>query len=207
MLNTTIYVNETEVKRRLGILADQSGKVIARAANRSYTTGKNAIAKEAKKDYLLTQQDINNSKCLKIIRATQADPTATLDYTGEHRNLYLWNKNKAVGPDQIIHWSHGKPNVKIYKAAVTRGHSKIKLNGDNKPFIQRVRSGEKSEMVGLFRRATTARDSKLVGVGAPSIPQILKNDKIMEQFRRSAGPMMQKRLEHEIDMIIKGVTK
>lgn len=207
MINTTIYVDEAEVKRRLGILADQSGKVIARAVNRSYTTGKNAIAKEAKKDYLIVQKDVNNSKTLHITRATPAEPAATLKYTGEHRNLYLWNNKRAVSPNETIQWSRGKPNVKVYKAAVTRGHRKVKLQGDNKPFIQRVRKSENGEFVGLFRRVTSERDSKLVGVSAPAIPQILKNEKVLKQFRRSAGPMLQKRLEHEIDAVLKGVTR
>lgn len=207
MLNTTIYVDEAEIKRRLGVLADESGKVIARAVNRSYSTGKNAIAKESRKDYLVTQKDVNDPKTLKITKATQATPTATLNYTGEHRNLYLWNNKRAVTPNKVIKWSHGKPNVKIYQAAVARGHGRTKLQGENKPFIQRVRKGQKSEFVGLFRRKTPERDSKLVGVVGPAIPQILKNEKVMEQFRRSAGPMLQKRLEHEIDAILKGVTK
>lgn len=207
MINTTISIDEAEVKRRLGILADQSGKVIARAVNRSYTTGKNAVAKEASKDYLITQKDVNNSKTLKITKATRAEPTATLQYTGEHRNLYLWNNKRAVSPNKTIHWSRGKPNVKVYKAAVARGHTKVALRGENKPFIQRVRKGENGEFVGLFRRATPERDSKLVGVSAPAIPQILKNERVMEQFRRSAGAMLQKRLEHEIEAVLKGVTQ
>lgn len=210
MLNTTIYVDEAEIKRRLGALADQAEKVIMRAVNRSYPTGKNAIAKEANKDYLVTQKEVNDPRTLKITKAMLSNPTATLEYTGGHRNVYLWNNKKAVTPNKIIKWPHGphgKPNVKMYKAALVRGRSKIKLEGENKAFIQRVRSGENSEFVGLFRRATPARDSKLVGVGAPSLPQILKNEKIMEQFRRSAGSMLQKRLEHEIDAILKGVTK
>lgn len=207
MINTVIYVDETEVKRRLGFLADKSGKVIARAVNRSYITGKNAIAKEANKDYLVTQRDVNNSKTLKITKARPTEPMATLEYTGEHRNLFLWNNKKAVAPNKVIKWSHGKPNVKVYRAAVERGHARVNLQGENKPFIQRVRSGEKGEFVGLFRRATPARDAKLVGVSAPAIPQILKNEKVMTQFRRAAGPMLQKRLEHEIDAVLKGVTK
>lgn len=207
MVNATIYVDEAEIKRRLGLLADKSGKVIARAVNRSYTTGKNAVAKEAGRDYLIAQKDVNGPETLKIKRASQAEPVATLNYTGKHRNLYLWNNKKAVTPDKIISWSHGKPNVKVYRAAVARGHGKVELGGENKPFIQRVRSGENGEFVGLFRRATAERNSKLVGVSAPSIPQILKNEKVIEQFRLAAGPMLQKRLEHEIDAILKGVTK
>lgn len=43
MVNTTIYVDESEIKRRLGALADQSGKVIARAANASSATAKKPL--------------------------------------------------------------------------------------------------------------------------------------------------------------------
>lgn len=207
MVNTTIYINEAEVKRRLGTLAEKSGKVIARAVNRSYVTGKNAVAKEAGKDYLITQKDVNNPKTLNVTKATQAEPVATLKYTGEHRNLYRWNNKRAVSPNKTIRWSHGKPNVKIYKAAVMRGHAKTQMQGENKPFIQRVRKGKKGEFVGLFRRTTSERDSKLVGVSAPAIPQVLKNERVLAQFRRSADSMLQKRLEHEIDAVLKGVTR
>jgi hypothetical protein len=201
MVNTTIYIDEAEVKRRLGVLESQSGKVIARAANRAYATGRSAIAKEAGRDYLVTRNDVNNSKVLKITRATAAKPTAVLDYKGQHRNLYLWNNKKAVTPNKAIHWSHGEPNVRVYKAAVERGHGRTGLTGENKPFIQSVRGGS---FTGLFRRQSAAMDSKLVGVGAPAIPQIVKNDRVMAQFRNSAGPMLQKRLEHEIKRVLEG---
>ncbi len=209
MINTTINVDVDveDVNRRLGVLSDQSGKVIARAVNRSYITGKNAIAKEAKKIYLVTQKDVNNPKTLKITRARPTEPVATLEYTGGHRNLYLWNNKRAVSPGVVIHWSHGRPNVKVYRAAVKRGGAKLKLLGENKPFLQRVRKGERSDFVGLFRRKTAARDAKLESVTAPAIPQILKNSAIMEQFRAAAGPMLQKRLEHEIDVVLKGAAK
>jgi hypothetical protein len=204
MVNTTIYIDESEVKRRLGVLESQSGKVIARAANRAYVTGRSAIAKEAGKDYLVTRNDVNNSKVLKITKATASKPTAVLDYKGQHRNLYLWNNKKAVTPNKVIHWSHGEPNVKVYKAAVRRGHGRTELTGENKPFIQSVRGGS---FTGLFRRQYrqyTARREKLVGIGAPAIPQIVKNDRVMAHFRNSAGPMLQKRLEHEIKRVLEG---
>lgn len=209
MVGVTIEIDESEIKRRLGVLADQSGKVMARAVNRAYPTGRTAIARETRKRYLITTKEINSPKTLHVTKATASDPTAILDYTGGHRNLYLWNGQKAVSPNIKIHWSHGVPNVKIYKAAVMRGVSKQELTGNdrNKPFIQRVRKGEKSDFTGLFQRHSAARDSKLVSVQAPAIPQIIKNQEVMEQFRRAAGPMLQKRLEHEIDVVLKGVAK
>ena len=50
-------------------------------------------------------------------------------------------------------------------------------------------------------------NSKLVSVQAPAIPQIIKNEEVIAQFRRAAGPMLQKRLEHEIDVVLKGVVR
>jgi hypothetical protein len=211
MVDAIICIDEAEIKRRLGVLANQSGKVIARAANRAYPTGKHAISKEASKDYLISQKDINDKNVLKITKAEPSEPVVVFFYSGQHRNLYLWNNKKAASPNKIIHWGKGrkgrKPNVKIYKAAVVRGHGKIKLMGDdnNKPFIQRVRSGENSEFVGLFQRKTSDSRSKLKSLEAPAIPQILKNTKIMAQFNNSVGPVFQKRLEHEIDVVLKGL--
>lgn len=210
MIETTIEIDESEIKRRLGVMSDQSGKVIARAVNRAFPTGKLAIARETKKRYKVVQKDINNSKTLKIIKAKASDPTAVLDYTGHHRNLYLWHNKRAVTPDVIIHWTHGVPNVPAYKAAVKRGHPRRTLKsskGNNTPFIQRVNKDKKTEFVGLFRRKNSKRDSKLVGVEAPAIPQIIKNEEVMAQFRRATGPMLQKRLEHEIDVVLKGLVR
>lgn len=206
MLEMTIEIDVDEIKERLGVLSDQSGKVIARAVNRAYPTGRTAIARETKKRYRITQKDVNGTKVLKVTKATAANPTAILSYTGEHENLSRWNGNRAVSPNRIIKWAHGKPNVRQYKAAVKRGSMK-KLGGDNKPFIQKVRSGEKAEFTGLFRRENKRRDAPLVSVFAPAVPQIIKNEETMEQFRRAAGPMLQKRLEHEIDVVLKGTVK
>lgn len=209
MVGITIEIDESEIKKRLGMLSDQSGKVMARAVNRAYPTGKSAIAKETRKKYLITTKEINDSKTLHITKATPSKPNAVLEYTGGHRNLYLWNNKKAVSPNIVVHWSHGKPNVRAYKAAVMRGTPKQELTGkdNNRPFLQRVRKGEKSDFTGLFQRNGAARDSKLVSIQAPAIPQIIKNDDVMEQFRRAAGSMLQKRLEHEIDVVLKGVVK
>lgn len=209
MVGITLEIDESEVKKRLGVLSEQSGKVMARAVNRAYPTGRTAIARETRKRYLITTKEINDSKTLHITKATPSNPSALLEYTGGHRNLYWWNNKKAVSPNTIIHWSHGKPNVRVYKAAVMRGTQKQKLTGkdNNKPFLQRVRKGQKSDFTGLFQRRSAARDSQLVSIQAPAIPQIIKNEEVIEQFRRAAGPMLQKRLEHEIDVVLKGVVK
>lgn len=207
MVEITIEIDESEVKKRLGVLSEQSGKVIARAVNRTYPTGRTAIARETQKKYRITQKEINST--LKIRKATESNPKAILRYTGSHKNLSHWNNGKAVKPNKVIKWTRGsrgsKPNVKVYKASVMKGTAK-KLEGKfhNKPFLQEVRKGS---FTGLFQRESSSRDSQLVSVQAPAIPQIVKNEEVLAQFRRAAGPMLQKRLEHEIDVVLKGVVK
>lgn len=203
MINTIILIDEAEVKKRLGYLESKSNKVIARAVNRSYTSGKKAISKEAKKIYLVNDRDVNGSDTLKITKATYQAPMAKLLYTGYHRNLYHYRR--AVSPRRIIKWSNGRPNVAFYKAHFMGEHAPEPLTKDPKPFVQKMK--RTNGVVGLFRRSSNKRDASLVGVPAPAIPQILKNERIMSAFTRSAGPMLQKRLEHEIDNVLKGVTK
>lgn len=204
MIEMSFLVDEAEVKRRLGAMADQSSKVIARAANRAATTGKVSITRNTQKRYDIVQSDINNNATFKLEKATGTSPTAKLEYIGEHRNLYLWNKKRAVTPNIVVKFSHGKPNVKAYKARIMKGHRRAKLEGQNKPFIQHVRKGEESEFIGLFRRSNENRDAKLEGVGAAAVPQIIKNEETMALFRQNAGEMFQKRLEHEIKRVLEG---
>ncbi len=102
MLVQSIYVDEGQVKERLGALESQSTKVIVRAVNRSYTSGKNAIAEEARKGYYLSQHDVNGKNILKITKATYSNPVATLKYTDRHRNLYLWNGKKLCHQERLF---------------------------------------------------------------------------------------------------------
>lgn len=205
-MEVSLNIDEKEIKRRLGILADRSDAVMARAINRAGTAGKTAIARAAKKRYRLNAGDVNDRKVLSVRRAHSGNPEMTLTYKDRHRNLYLW-KEQALKPRTIIHWQHGKPNVAIYKASVVKSHGMTPLGGRNKPFIQRVRKGENAEFVGLFRRKTPAADAALEGVSAASYPQLLKHDTIMKKFRETAGPILVKRLDKEIENILEGNTR
>ncbi len=200
MVDVTIYVDEKEIKRRLGNLAYKSGSVISRAANRAAKTGKVTISRDVSKKYLLTQKEINSEGIFHLKNANSNEPTARLTYRDKHRNLYLW-KN-VVTPRTIIHWTAGpKPNVKNYKARVMRGHSKIPMTGPNAPFIQKTHN---HDFVGLFRRKTEDRDSKLIGVSASSLPQIIRNEETMALFHTNSEKMFEKRVIHEIERVLEG---
>lgn len=203
MLRADTGINEQEIRRKLGRLANESGKVLARASNRALRTGRNVVAKETQKRYLITKDKVN--KTCRVRWAKAQDPYASVTYSGSHRNLYLWGdeNGSGVSPDLIIRWQRGKkPNVEAYSARVKRDRAPVRLGGNssNKPFLQKTRGG----FTGLFRRSSASRSAPLEGVGGPAIPQIIKNDEIEARFQKKASETMQKRVEHEIDRILGG---
>lgn len=193
--------NETLIKR-MGELANQRNRVMYRAANRAATTAKTTIAKETTKRYLTTRADINKS--LKVRNASPGNTTAKLTYRGHHRNLYHYGNGakRAVSPQKKISWEDGKPNVRVYKARVKTDSSFKPLGTRPKAFVQRMT--RTNGVVGLFRRKNNDRRAKLEGLSAPSVPQVIGNRDTMKEAGNKAGEMYMKRMEKEIDNILKG---
>ncbi len=194
------YMTVEEVERRLGNVADKSGRVMADAANRALlTTGAYAIKKKIAEEYNVRQKDVDAT--LRKIKATWSNPTAALDYTGTHGNLYNFGEKSTVSPRHTVHFARGKkPNPKYVFAKVMRGKGKgVPLDQNPKPFVQVSNGG-----IALFQRITPDPRAALRGVPAPAIPQIVKNDAILEQAREKAEEAFHKRLEQGIDRLMKG---
>lgn len=202
MINVTIHVSEEAVKQRLGVLANRSGAVIARAANRSVNTGKKAIKQETAKIYNVRQKDVDG--ILKVTKATAAKPVMTLTYKDSHPNLYVFGRESSLTPRFVIQSSDPvNPDPEYVRAKVMRRGGYIPLNGRPKPFVQQVSNGN----IALFQRVSNKSRAPIRGVAAPSLPQVIKNDEVLARFNRDARSMFEKRLLHEIDNVLKGVTK
>lgn len=202
MINVTIYVNEEEVKKRLGALSNKSGAVIARAANRSINTGKKAIKQETAKIYNVRAKDAD--EILKVTRATARNPLFTLTYKDSHRNLYYFGKSNSLSPRYIVQSTDpANPDPEYVKAKVMNKHRPTPLNGRPKPFVQKT---AKSGVIALFQRETNDSKAPIRGVAAPSLPQVIKNEEVLARFNRDAYSMFSKRLVHEIDNVLKGIT-
>lgn len=203
MINTTIYVNEAEIKRRLGELSKRSGAVIARAANRSVNTGKKAIKQETAKIYNVRQKDVD--RILKVTKATAAKPVLLLTYKDSHPNLYVFGRQSSLAPRFIVQSSDPvNPDPEYVKAKVMNRGRYVPLNGRPKPFVQKAK---KSGNIALFQRTSNKPRATIRGVSAPSLPQVIKNDEVLARFNRDAYTMFLNRLDHEIDNILKGVTR
>lgn len=202
MINVTIHVSEEAVKQRLGVLANRSGTVIARAANRSVNTGKKAIKQETAKIYNVRQKDVDG--ILKVTKATASKPVLTLTYKDSHTNLYVFGRGSSLTPRFVIQSSDPvNPDPEYVRAKVMRRGGYVPLNGRPKPFVQQAKNGN----IALFQRVSDKPRAPIRGVAAPSLPQVIKNDKVLERFSRDARDMFEKRLLHEIDNVLKGVTK
>ena len=55
-----------------------------------------------------------------------------------------------------------------------------------------------------MQRETSDRSAPLIGRSAPAIPQIVKNEDTMEEFHEKTDQMLQKRIDHEIEQILRG---
>lgn len=196
MIDATVEVSVNDVKRRLGALEKKAALVMARAANRSVTTGKKVIRQETARKYMVLQRDVES--ILKVKRATQRYPLVKLEFEDDHKNLFYWSKrggNSVVTPNvPVTYDGDGTPQPKVYHAKVERQNGAKELGGNRKPFVQIAR---KSGNIALFRR--TGNSSKeIVGVAAPALPQIIGNAEVLQRFEQETSKMLLERLEHEI---------
>lgn len=202
MIDVTIYVSVDEVQRRLGHLANRAGAVIARAANRSITTGKKAIKQETANIYNVRQKDVDY--ILKVTRATSKHPVLTLTYKDSHQNIYDFGRTSSLNPRYIVRSTDpDNPDPEYVKAKVMKKHRPTALMQRPKPFVQKAKSGK----IALFQRTSNASRAPIRGVAAPSLPQVIKNEEVLARFNRDASTMFNNRLVHEIDNVLKGITR
>lgn len=203
MVELKVEIKSKEVKKRLGSLQHRSSHVIARAANRSIRTGETAIKRKSQKVYRVKQEDVE--KVLRVNRATSKNPHARFTFKDTHQNLAKFSSvENTLSPRTPVRSTDPyNPNPAYYKAKIMRGGRAIALRGDPKPFVQFA--GKNKEAI-LLRRKNKSSRAPLQGVAAPAMPQILKNEEIIEEFEEKTAVKFQERLEHEIDAVLKGYT-
>lgn len=213
MVNMQVNVSDKAVKKALRTLGSRSGVAISRAANRAATTANKTISAETRERYIGVKAGDVKKALFKRGKATSAKPFATLEYRSGHDNLY---KTGDVSPKRVVKTGRGHASPHFYKARVMRGRPFVALMGRPRPFVQEIRNPKGENKVGLFRRKTdeekaesrrkgtkgTGRNA-IVGVAAPALVQMMKNKEVLDGVRKEAGAMFEKRLEHEIDHMLK----
>ncbi len=194
-----IRIDISYARNKLGALERKAGLVMAHAANRAAAAGKTLLKQETAEKYLVRQKDI--AGLVKVTKAYADKPYAKIIYKDSHRNLAHWPlKSRNLSPyNKVIQFDYdGKPNVKVYKAAVMRDQGKQELGGERKPFIQIAR---KSGNIALFRR-TGDGTNKIEGVSGPAFTQVIQNPETMRKFNVEIRDVFLKRIGHEIDRVL-----
>jgi hypothetical protein len=123
------------VQDALGDLKDESFKVLKNAVNKTAKQAKDDLAEQARKSYVV--QKSRFTKAMKTKNATTANPTATIDITGEQLEL----KDFKVSPST---YRTGAERPDIYKAKVLVASSLKRLESNTKAFLVKFKSGHVS---------------------------------------------------------------
>lgn len=183
-----------EIAKRLGTLESKTNTVMARAANRAATAGATVIRRETAKRYWIdNQRDLKEAERIK--KAYPAYPTAVLDYTGRHNNLYVFSHH-SVSPRVAVRWPKGK----YVSTRVKKTEDWKALSKEPAAFVRTVKSGRTL----LLHRKGHDRQATLEGDSAPSIPQIIRNEDTMVVYNDKVDQVLQNRIDHEIEQILRG---
>lgn len=184
------------LQHRLGSLGGKANTVMSRAANRAAARANTVMKQQASKGYFVTQKRI--ASVTHIRRATTASPTASVTAKDTHDNLYQFK----VTPARIARPKGGnrKP-PKVYYAQVRKSGGRKALSTAPRPFVAQM----KNDHIGLFQRKSTSKKKRgIKAIFGPSIPQLLKKKEIIDKVEEEAGEVLLKRIDHELDRILKG---
>ncbi|MCI8337947.1 MAG: hypothetical protein HFH62_04565 [Lachnospiraceae bacterium] len=197
----TLDSNAEDVAGRLGNLSRKAGLVMSRAINRTTGHVKTRMKEEAVKRYHVKAGKVSRTISVPK-KATMGSPSARILSIGQHPNLISFD----VSPKRAVRTlKSGKRSPKVYLASVKRDSGRKPLAGANKPFIVEPRRGG----IAVFCRLSGSEKSRsntrsgIIGVGGPAIPQMIKNKDILGKVSEDANEMMAKRLDHEIEQVLK----
>lgn len=189
--------NVQEVKLRLGSLKSKAPTVMCRAVNdavsKAFTETKRSIAH----DYHITQKNV--APHIQKIKANKSSLKGAISAKGERISLYKFK------------FKNGNP----ISAAVLGENGPKQLNGDPKAFIAVMKNEHEGIFVrkGLYKkkrkkmeygkkRKVNAHNEQIRQLFGPSVPQMMKNETVMDHIRAEASETLQRRLEHHINYIL-----
>lgn len=184
-----------DVEKRLGKMKSKAPSVVSRAINRAVTNAKKNMAKETSGKYYISSGDVRNT--IKTTKASTSSLKAAVISSGTGIALSKFK----VNPGTIVKQKGRKISArmpKVYRAGVERAGGVKPLDGDPKAFIAIMKSGHK----GVFEREGD-ESLPIKQLYGPSVPQMIKNEEIMKKINDEANETLQKRIEAEINNILR----
>ncbi|MBE6901403.1 MAG: hypothetical protein E7478_02920 [Ruminococcaceae bacterium] len=186
-----INVSAEQMERVSTLLRDLPGNktkaALANAANRAMTTARSEIWKAVHEQYTVKRTAFYRDTKIKVHRANASALGAALEFRGNVIPLIDFNVSG--------YRSHERRSVRLVKAAVYQGASETLKHA----YIANL--GTYGEAV--FERLSPKRNSSSQLYG-PSAAHMAANADVTDKVSKAVQETFDKRLEHEIDRIIRG---
>ena len=164
--------------------------VVSRAINRAIQNVKKNMGKETSERYFITSGEVK--KTVNVTKATKSRLQAAAISQGAGIAL---SKIK-VNPKTPVRYREASSSPKEYRAGGKKAAQPP--DGNPKSFAAVMKSGH----VGVSSR-TSAKCLPIKQLYGPSVPQMVKNEDIMDKINRDANETLQKRIDAEINNLLR----
>lgn len=188
MINIEINAPDiNDIKARLGQFPNRSHVILYRSVNRTVTHTKSTIAKQASLRYIIKQKTVKSS--LSSSKATRNNPVSLIKSKGGAIPLFDFDINPRRKARKL---KNGSYSPTIYKSRVLR---KSGLVGVERMFIA------KNQVLIRPENATREENRNIKNWLrlALSVPQMISNEKIIDDVKFKSMKMLRERVDHEIE--------
>lgn len=193
MIYSEIKVGSVEeIQRRLGNFKAKTPLVLSRAINRAISNVKKNMGKETSALYFISSSDVKNT--VRIVKSSKSSLKAVAISSGGGIALSKFK----VSPKTPVRIRGKSRSPRVYRAGVKKDGGVKPLDGNPKAFVAVMKSGH----VGVMERKT-GKSLPIKQLYGPSVPQIVKNEKIMTKINKEASETLQKRIDAEINNILR----
>ncbi len=176
-----------DIKAKLGQFPKRAHVVRYRAINRTLSSTKTDIAKQASLRYIIKQKTVKDS--LSSIKATSRNPTAFIKSKGTPIPLKDFNVSPLRPVKRL---KRGVYSPKIYKSKVLKNST---LTGVPRMFVAKGQVLQRP--VGATREEN--RNVRNWLRLALSVPQMIKNEEVYNEIKVRSIQKLRQRVDHEIE--------
>lgn len=192
-----IEVSEQTIDRIHTILAGvekADEKVLKPALARGLMAGKTAAGKMVRQTYHISAGDFNSRGYMRYNSVTKNGDgiIGSIEYSG------------GVIPLMKFKVSPSTPKKRTTpSAAVLKASSLVKFNRQKNVFVEQMKSGH----IGIMERqkgtvSPATGKEKLKELLSPAVPQMVGNEKVMQNVEERVNEVINQRIEHEIERLL-----
>ena len=192
-----IEVSEQTIDRIHTILAGvekADEKVLKPALARGLMAGKTAAGKMVRQTYHISAGDFNSRGYMRYNSVTKNGDgiIGSIEYSG------------GVIPLMKFKVSPSTPKKRTTpSAAVLKASSLVKFNRQKNVFVAQMKSGH----IGIMERqkgtvSSATGKEKLKELLSPAVPQMVGNEKVMQNVEERVNEVINQRIEHEIERLL-----